>query len=108
MMTTTPGRVLVVDDEVSFLEMISVMLERRGLMVLTASSGEEGMNILREKPVNVVLSDQRMPGMKGSDFLTYVAKEYPKVVRILITGYSDLESAVEAINKARIRSYIGK
>jgi len=97
-----------VDDEAAFLQRFSGLLERRGIDVLTASSGEEGMNILRDRPVNVVLSDQRMPGMKGADFLTYVAKEYPKIVRILITGFSDLEPAIEAVNKAKIRSYISK
>lgn len=107
-MSSVRGRVLVVDDDPKFLDDFSKVLAIRHIDVLTAKNAEEGFKILAEKPVDVVLSDQRMPGIKGSDFLAGVAEGYPKVVRILITGYSDLEPAIEAINKAKVRSYISK
>jgi len=78
--------------------------------VFTAASGAEGLEVLRREAdrIGIVLSDQRMPGMQGAEVLGAVREEYPSKVRILVTAYSDLESAIEAVNKGHIYQYVSK
>jgi two-component system NtrC family sensor kinase len=76
--------------------------------VLTASTGEEALALLKQHEVAVVLSDQRMPGMTGVQLMERVRAEHPEVVRMIITAYSDLEASIEAINKGRVDAYFKK
>lgn len=98
---------LIVDDEVEVLASLKSMF-RRHYTVYTAHRAEEALQILREKPIHVVVTDQRMPGMTGTDFLAKVSEEFPDVVRLMITGYADIESVIEAINRGHVYRYISK
>jgi signal transduction histidine kinase len=98
---------LYVDDEESNLRVFKDTFRRR-FNVYVAKSAKEGIEILNNTKVDVVLSDQRMPGMTGVDFLEYSLELNPEANRILITGYSDIEAIESAINKAHIFQYIQK
>jgi putative nucleotidyltransferase with HDIG domain len=102
------AKILVVDDEESNLRTLRRIL-RSQYSVLTANSGTEGIEILRQnKDVALILSDQRMPYMTGSQFLGEAIKLSPNSIRFLITGYSDLDAVVDAINTGHIYRYITK
>jgi len=108
-MNTQPERikVLYVDDEEGNLMAFRAGF-RRDLDVRTATSAQEGMDILREWPAHVVLSDQRMPGTSGAEFLALVRREHPEAIRIMLTGYSDIGAVVDAVNNGGIHAYITK
>ncbi len=100
--------VLFVDDETSILHSLRRRFRKVGWNISTAENGADGLEIMQQRKIDVVVSDMKMPEMSGAEFLTEVANTYPKTVRILMTGYSDIDSAVEAINKGRIFGYISK
>lgn len=99
--------ILYVDDEISNLKTFNYLL-RREYNIITASSGDEGLNILAKQHVDLIVSDQRMPGMSGVEFLEQVAKKYPDPNRILLTGFSDFDAMRSAINKGKIFQYVQK
>jgi signal transduction histidine kinase len=99
--------VLYVDDEPENLRIFELTF-RREFSIITASSGEEGLEILAEQPIALVLSDHRMPGMTGSEFLARVADLDPKTIRIMVTAYGDVETLQSAINKGSIYRFIPK
>ena len=100
--------VLFVDDETSILHSLRRRFRKTGWHISTAENGMDGLEIMKQRRIDVVVSDMKMPEMSGAEFLTEVADTYPKTVRILMTGYADIESAAEAINKGRIFGYISK
>lgn len=101
-------RVLFVDDEPSLLDGMARQLHRY-FTVITATSGEEGLSILaNEEPFAVVVSDMRMPGMNGATFLGKAKEISPDSVRMLLTGYADMESAVAAVNEGNIFRFLTK
>lgn len=97
--------VLLVDDEPNILSSMRRCLRRDGYEILTAGSGEEALELLANHPVMVILCDQRMPGMTGTEFLSRVKVMHPHTVRMILSGYSDLNSITEAINKGEIYRY---
>jgi EAL domain-containing protein (putative c-di-GMP-specific phosphodiesterase class I)/CheY-like chemotaxis protein len=99
---------LVVDDEENVLHAIRRLLRSEGYRVLVAASGEEALELLAGNDVGVILSDQRMPGMSGSELLQKVRKMHPEIVRIILSGYSEASTITEAINKGEIYKYITK
>ena len=100
--------ILCVDDEVNILEGLQDNL-RRKFKVHTASSGTEGLAVLKsEGPFPVVISDMRMPEMNGAEFLSQVRNLYPDSMRILLTGQSDIESAISAVNEGQIFRFLTK
>lgn len=99
---------LLVDDEQNILSSLRRVFRGEGYRVLTATGGAGGLEILEREPVDLVISDMRMPEMDGAQFLETVATRWPDTVRILLTGYADLCSTVAAINKGHIYSYISK
>ena len=102
-------RILIVDDEPHILSLLKKILEEEDREILTAESAEEAWQFLKEKgEVEVIVCDQRLPNMNGVDFLVKVKRLYPDTIRILITGYPEISTAVEAINKAHIWRYISK
>ena len=106
-MKTKPS-ILCVDDEVNILEGLQDNL-RRKFKVHTASSGAEGLAVLKsEGPFPVVISDMRMPEMNGAEFLSQVRNLYPDSMRILLTGQSDIESAISAVNEGQIFRFLTK
>src|SRR5512145_563323 len=99
--------VLVIDDEVRSQESIRRTLDEE-FSVLTASSAEEGRNIMERERVQVVLCDHRMPGVTGIDFLKEVRERWPDAVRMIISGHTDVEDIIAGINDAGIYQYILK
>lgn len=106
-MKDTKISILYVDDEVNNLVAFKANF-RTFCEVHTAESAAEGLEILRKTRVHVIITDQRMPNMTGVQFLEAVIKEFPDPVRILLTGYSDIQAVVEAINKGQVYRYIMK
>lgn len=100
-------KVLIVDDEETILRMFKNQF-RKDYEIEIASSAEEGLKVLEEFEPDVVVSDQKMPGMKGVDFLVQVKNLHPHAIRMLLTGYTDAEVAKDAINKGEVTAYIDK
>lgn len=99
---------LLVDDEENILKSIRRALRSINVNVVMATSGKQGLEILSQQSVNLIISDMRMPEMTGAEFLSHTAQKYPDIPRILMTGYSDMESTVQAINDGRISNYLPK
>jgi len=107
---------LAVDDDVNVLEAVVQDLRRQygaTYRVMRAASGQAGLDTLdqlkaRHEPVALILSDQRMPGMTGVEFLERARGAYPEARRVLLTAYADTEAAIQAINSARIHYYLNK
>lgn len=99
---------LIVDDEPNVLAALQRMLRREGYRVLSAASAAEALNIFACERVQVVLSDYRMPGMNGAEFLGRVLDLYPETVRMMLSGHSDLQTVTEAVNRGAISKFIAK
>ncbi|EXI81560.1 MAG: Cyclic di-GMP phosphodiesterase Gmr [Candidatus Accumulibacter appositus] len=99
---------LVVDDEPSILSSIRRVLRGQGYRVLTANSALEGLEILAREEVQVILSDQRMPQMSGTEFLARVKLLHPDTVRLVISGYTQLDSVIDAVNQGSIYKFLTK
>jgi CheY-like chemotaxis protein len=101
-------RVLIVDDEPQALEALRDLLHKDSFEVVTASSAREALTVLVSHPVDVVLSDECMPGMTGLQFLAAVAQDYPETVRMIITGKAKLETMVQALNDGVLHRFLTK
>jgi len=106
-MTINKARILCVDDEPCILRALTWVLNKE-YQVSTAESGEAALKILRDQDFDVIISDQRMPGMMGADLLEKVRQLRPHAIRILLTGYSDIEYILDSINKGEIFRFIKK
>ncbi len=104
----SPGTVLFVDDEPQILSSLRRLARRLGYQPIVANGGAEALALLEESPVDVIVSDMRMPKMTGAEFLQQAAERWPETIRILLTGYSDIESAVSAVNDGKIFRYLNK
>jgi CheY-like chemotaxis protein len=101
-------RILVVDDEEAILETMTFTFEDE-YEVYTSSDARRALELLDEKaPITVVLTDQRMPNMSGVEFLTEVCRRHPATVRIILTGFADMNAIIEAINDGHVYAYISK
>ena len=100
--------VLLVDDEPSVTEVFRQTLVRRDYRILTANSAADGLDLLATESIDVVISDAKMPRMSGIEFLERVCQEYPEKARVLLTGDTDAQTAVEAINRAQVFRYLTK
>jgi two-component system NtrC family sensor kinase len=101
------AHVLFVDDEEPNLVVFEAVCGDE-FPVLTASSGSAGLELMKQHEIGVVLTDQRMPGMTGIELLEKVEVDYPDAIRLLITAYSDLQAAEDAINRGHVRRYMRK
>lgn len=99
--------ILYVDDEEDNLTVFKSTF-RREFKIHLAKSGAEGMEILKNNEVQLIITDQRMPEMTGIQFLESVIPDYPDCIRMILTGFSDVEAIIEAINKGRVYRYITK
>jgi two-component system response regulator HupR/HoxA len=102
-----PYTILVVDDEVGVVESIELLLNE-DYRVFTALGGKDGLEILEREEIDLVIVDERMPGMRGVEFLERAVTARPRAVRMLITAETDVNSIVRAINEGRIYRYIAK
>lgn len=100
--------ILFVDDEQPVLRSIGRFCRQKPWTTHLVNSGEDGLKLLEEQRIDIVVSDMRMPGMSGAEFLTAVREKYPETIRILLTGYSDIQALEAAINEAKIYNYITK
>jgi response regulator RpfG family c-di-GMP phosphodiesterase len=101
-------KVLCVDDEPSILSSLRRLLRAHGYQVLIADSGAAGLAILEQEAVDVIISDMRMPEMNGAQFLSIARASWPDTMRLLLTGYSEIQSIQDAINDGEIYRYITK
>lgn len=99
--------ILYIDDEEKNLSSFKAVF-RKEYKVYVASSAQEGIEIMESYPINLVITDQRMPNMTGVEFLERIVDRYPDVTRIILTGYSDVEAIIQAINKGQVYRYITK
>lgn len=104
----TAATLLLVDDEPGILSSLRRLLRPAGYTIHTAESGKAGLEILEHEAVDLVISDMRMPEMDGARFLEQVRSRWPGTTRILLTGYADVTSTIEAINRGEIFRYIAK
>ena len=102
------GRVLIVDDDSALRDMMKEAFAREPYEVLIASSANEALALLTQGTVDVVISDEMMPGLSGSEFLAIVRKKYPDTIRMILTGHANLESAIRAINEGEIYRFFTK
>jgi DNA-binding NtrC family response regulator len=98
---------LVVDDEPDVCDSVHDLL-RREFRVLKAHGAEQGFKVMREEEVHIIMTDQRMPQITGVELLTRIKARNPKAVRMLFTGYADLESIIAAINQGHIYQFLRK
>ena len=99
---------LLVDDEHHILSALKRLFRRENYQVLTANSGPEALEVLALHPVQVIISDQRMPEMSGIELLSKVKNLYPNTVRMILSGYSELGTVTDAINQGAVWKYLSK
>lgn len=100
---------LLVDDEENILHALTRLLRRDGYRILTATGGEAALALLAQHPgVGVIVADQRMPAMNGSEFLRAAKERYPDTVRLILSGYTELKSVTDAINEGAIYKFLTK
>ena len=99
---------LLVDDEENILASLRRLLRRDGYRILTAGGGAEGLEVIANNEVDVIVSDQRMPNMTGTEFLRKVKAQKPDTVRIVLSGYTELQSITDAINEGSIYKFLTK
>ncbi len=107
-MDTPIPTLLLVDDEAFILTALKRLLRRDGYHLLTAASGQEGLDILATTRVDVIVSDQRMPGMSGVEFLRQAKQVSPQSVRMVLSGYTELQSVTDAINEGSVYKFMTK
>ena len=103
-----PCKVLLVDDEPLIAEALKRVLRKESYETVCAGSAAEALEILSGQSFDVVVSDEMMPGMPGSDFLGVVCDRYPETIRIILTGHPNLDTALRAINKGHIYRFLIK
>lgn len=99
--------VLYVDDEVNNLQAFKATF-RRDYKIFLAESAKEARELLQEQEVEIIITDQRMPGETGVEFLESILKTHPEPIRILLTGYTDIQAVIDAINKGKVYHYLTK
>lgn len=100
--------ILFVDDEAVILKALTEIFSREGFHALTASTGEEALRILSLEEVDVVVSDERMPGLSGIELLSMIKEKYPEKMRVMLTAYAELKTMLSAINRAEAHRLIVK
>jgi response regulator RpfG family c-di-GMP phosphodiesterase len=106
--SSKPANLLFVDDEPNVLKSLKRLFRATHYNVYLAESGQAGLSLLQQQPIDLIISDMRMPHMDGAEFLAQAAQCWPESVRILLTGYADIESTIAAVNKGKIYSYCSK
>ena len=100
--------ILIVDDEPNVIAALQRTLFDEPYDICTATSGEEALEILTTCKVKLVISDERMPGMDGAEFLSIVKVRYPESIRIMLTGYASLDAAIKAVNSGEVYRFFVK
>ncbi|MDD4051793.1 MAG: response regulator [candidate division Zixibacteria bacterium] len=108
LLETNADVILIVDDEEGIRKSLRRLLAPLNVTVLDAPGGAEAMGVVKTRPISLIISDQRMPGMTGVELLQQVRDIAPDTVRILLTGYADIDATIGAINNGSIRYYLNK
>lgn len=103
-----PRRLLLVDDEPNIVSALKRLLRADQYEIYSANDGQQGLDLLARQPVDVIISDQRMPGMLGADFLRKAKQQYPETIRIMLSGYTELQSVTDAVNEGAIYKFLTK
>lgn len=106
-MSNTPINILYVDDEIHNLTAFQATF-RRVFNIYLAESAKDGLTILKNEDIHIIITDQRMPGMTGIEFLASILIDFPDPIRFLLTGYSDLNAVIDAINVGQVYLYATK
>jgi DNA-binding NtrC family response regulator len=101
-------RILLVDDETHVLSALKRALFDEPLEIVSVTSAEEALEIMKTKRFKVVMSDERMLGMQGAEFLAQVKTEHPQTIRMMLTGHATLEAAMKAVNEGEIYRFFSK
>ncbi len=101
-------RLLLVDDEVNILSALKRLLRQDKYDIMTANNGQEALDTLKDSPVDVIVTDQRMPGMTGVEFLRLAKESYPDTIRIVLSGYTELQSVTDAVNESAVYKFLTK
>jgi len=102
------NKILLVDDESNVLSALKRALFDEPLDIITATSGEDALEIMNKQHFKVVISDERMIGMQGSEFLARIREQHPDTIRIMLTGHATLEAAMKAVNEGEIYRFFSK
>jgi CheY-like chemotaxis protein len=105
---TMQATVLLVDDERSICSALKRTFRQHRFTVHAANSGQEALDILDNNEIDVIVSDQRMPGMTGTELLSIVRQQYPRIGRIILSGQSDEKDLIQAINEAKVKHFVSK
>ncbi len=100
--------ILLVDDEAHVVEALARTIRNGGYRILEAGSGAQALDVLAREPVDLVISDIAMPVMSGLELLSTIRRTHPRVVRIVLTGFASLDSAISAINDGNVDRYLTK
>jgi len=101
-------KILIVDDDKGVLSALKRLFMEDRYEIYTAESGEYGLKVLEKETIHLILTDQKMPGMNGIEFLEKTIDKYPDVIRIIITGYAELQDAIRAVNSGCVYKFIQK
>jgi DNA-binding NtrC family response regulator len=102
------GKIMLVDDEENVLNALNRCLRREVAELVVFPDPSEALEYLKENEVDVIVSDHRMPNMSGVEFLIKVRKLYPDIVRVLLTGYADVDVAIRAVNEGKLFRFLTK
>ncbi|MGB1033162.1 MAG: response regulator, partial [Flavobacteriales bacterium] len=100
-------RILYLDDEEHNLTSFKAAF-RREYKIFTTTSPNEAVQILEENDIQIVISDQKMPNLSGVEFFELINPDFPEPIRMLLTGYADIEAVIDAINKGQVFKYVSK
>ena len=101
-------KILLVDDDKHIIKALKRALYKENYELLDANTAVQALKILADTMIDLVISDEMMPGMKGAEFLSLLSKAYPQTIRIMLTGHATLETAVRAINEGQIFRFLTK
>ena len=101
-------KILFVDDELNVLKSLKRLFVDTDYMIFTAESGEQGLEVCAKEEIALIISDYRMPGMNGVQFLTKVKEQFPRTIRIILSGYADVAAIVESINDGQVYKFLAK
>ncbi|MEW6739770.1 MAG: response regulator [Nitrospirota bacterium] len=100
--------ILIVDDEPNVISALTRVFIDEPYRIHSANSASEAMEILKEHPIKVVISDEKMPEISGSEFLSMVREQFPHIIRVILTGHASIEAAMKAINEGEIYRFFTK
>jgi two-component system, probable response regulator PhcQ len=105
---STPRRILIVDDEENVCHALRRSLRKEGYELFFGKEPREGLELLQKQTVDMVISDHLMPNMTGLEFLKLVRDRYPDMMRLMLTGHADMQTAIDAINQGAIYRFLTK